>query len=233
MKETQEKEIKKDNRGGKREGAGRKKSENSKDIKSRYWQVVLYPENMIDNWEDELIKLGLPIAYCLHTDSTSEKPHIHMIGAWENNTTYKSAFEFFERLNKENQKAFNKIEKCFNIENAYNYLIHDTDDCRKKGKYQYKKEDRKCINNFDIHFYAQKSVEQEEEQINEICDVIITEVYTNFIDLYMHIKSNYDKDYLTTLRKHSGFFERLTKGNYHKEIEEEMIKHRMGYYTKE
>ena len=229
MKETQEKSIKKDNRGGKREGAGRKKSELSKNIKSRYWQVVLYPENLIDNWEDELIKLGLPIAYCLHTDS--EKPHIHMIGAWENNTTYKSAFEFFERLNKENQKAFNKIEKCFNIENAYNYLIHDTDDCRKKGKYQYKKEDRKCINNFDIHFYAQKSVEQEEEQFDEICDIIISEGFTNFKQLHMYIKSNYDRDYLGVVKKNIYYFTSLTKANYYEEVQEEMLKHRMGYYT--
>ena len=229
MKETQEKSIKKDNRGGKREGAGRKKSELSKNIKSRYWQVVLYPENLIDNWEDELIKTGLPIAYCLHTDS--EKPHIHMIGAWENNTTYKSAFEFFERLNKENQKAFNKIEKCFNIENAYNYLIHDTDDCRKKGKYQYKKEDRKCINNFDIHFYAQKSVEQEEEQFDEICDIIISEGFTNFKQLHMYIKSNYDRDYLGVVKKNIYYFTSLTKANYYEEVQEEMLKHRMGYYT--
>ena len=229
MKETQEKSIKKDNRGGKREGAGRKKSELSKNIKSRYWQVVLYPENLIDDWEDELIKTGLPIAYCLHTDS--EKPHIHMIGAWDNNTTYKSAFQFFERLNKENQKAFNKIEKCFNIENAYNYLIHDTDDCRKKGKYQYKKEDRKCINNFDIHFYAQKSVEQEEEQFDEICDIIISEGFTNFKQLHMYIKSNYDRDYLGVVKKNIYYFTSLTKANYYEEVQEEMLKHRMGYYT--
>ena len=37
----------------------------------------------------------------------------------------------------------------------YNYLIHDTDSCRKQGKYLYKVEDRICGNGFDIGLYEQ------------------------------------------------------------------------------
>ena len=192
-----------------------------KSIKSRYWTIILYPENLIENWEDKLFEIGLPMCYCLHNKTKvgdeDRKDHIHLIVACQNTTTYNHIMNMFKCLNKsDKEKAFNTVQVVYSMENAYNYLIHNTDDCRKKGKELYDKKDRICINNFDIGAYVQKSIQEEKAQIKEICNIIISNQLTNFIDLYMYIFSNFDDDYLEVLRKNSGFFERLTKGNYQK-----------------
>lgn len=193
----------------------------TKKLKSKYWTIILYPENLVENWKDKLSEIGLPMCYCLHNKTKvgdeDRKEHIHLIVACPNTTTYNHIMNMFKCLNKsEEQKAFNTIQIVYSMENTYNYLIHDTDDCKKKGKELYDKKDRICVNNFDIGAYVQKSLDEQEEQINEIADIVITEGFTNFIDLYMYVKTNFEKDYLIVLRKNSGFFERLTKGNYQK-----------------
>ena len=227
MEETKEKSIKKDNRGGKREGSGRKKSEFPKDTKSRYWTIILYPENLIEDWKDKLYEIGLPMCYCLHNKTKvgdeDRKEHIHLIVAYPNSTTYNHIMNMFKVLNKsDKEKAFNTVQVVYSMENTYNYLIHDTDDCRKKGKEPYDKKDRKCINNFDIGVYVQKSIQEEKAQRKEIFNIIKLNRFTNYFDLAMYIEENYDDDYLDVLFKYSGNFERLTRGLYHKEVQEEM-----------
>lgn len=203
-----------------------------KNVKSRYWTIILYPENLIDNWKDKLYEIGLPMCYCLHNKTKvgdeDRKEHIHLIVACPNTTTYNHIMNMFKCLNKsDKEKAFNTVQIVYSMENTYNYLIHDTDDCRKKGKEPYDKKDRICINNFDIGAYVQKSIKEEKEQIKEICNIIASNKFTNFFDLHMYVLTNYDDDYFDVLIKHSGYFERLTKGIYQKEVREE-YKLRMG-----
>lgn len=192
-----------------------------KKLKSKYWTIVLYPENLIDDWKDKLIEIGLPMAYCLHNrtkvGTEDRKEHIHLIIACSNTTTYNHIMNMFSCINKsDTEKAFNTIQIVYNMDSAYKYLIHDTDDCRKKGKELYDKSERICINNFDIGAYVQKSIDEQEDMIEEIADIICTECISNFIDLRMYVKSNFDKEYLRILRKNNGYFERLTRGNYQK-----------------
>ena len=113
--------------------------------KAKYWNGVLYPENMIDDWEEVISdKLQVPYAYCIHDkdvnkDGSSRKVHIHIMIVFPNTTTYNHAFEVLNGLSKEGVKALNKIERAINVRYSYNYLIHDTDTCRKQKKYLYDK----------------------------------------------------------------------------------------------
>ena len=72
--------------------------------KARFWCGVLYPENMVDNWEEEIGDiLQLPYAYCLHNQdndikSEHRKDHVHIIVAFTNTTTYKHAMTVFSQL---------------------------------------------------------------------------------------------------------------------------------------
>ena len=246
--ETLENQGKKDNRGGARKGAGRPKKteENQNNQKNnqkteenqnqkvvveyvsnysaKYWGAVLYPENLREDWEEELVKIGLPFAYCTHNrtkvNGEDRKEHIHILTAFNNTTTYKNVLRMFKRLDKAdngNKTACNKVEGIFSMENAYNYLIHDTADCRAKGKELYDKSERKLVNNFDIGAYIQVSIEEQEQMIDELADALILNHFTNFIDFYAFVCREYEnKEYKRLVRKNSGFFERLTKGNYQK-----------------
>ena len=67
-------------------------------------------------------------------------------------------------LSAEGKKAINKCEAVVGIRNVYDYLIHDTEDCRKKGKEQYDPSERITGNNFDIGAYEQLGTAEKNER---------------------------------------------------------------------
>lgn len=190
--------------------------------KARYWVGVLYQENMVEAWQKRIGDiLQLPYAYCCHTqdmDKHSEhiKDHLHLIVAFPNTTTYKHAMSIFELLSKQGERALNKIENVRGIRHVYDYLIHDTEDCKKQGKYLYSKDERITGNNFDINTYEQLSTTDKRNISKELGNLIINNGITNFADFYYYVLNNCDDSYFEVMENKSAHFERLTRGNYHK-----------------
>lgn len=194
--------------------------------KARFWWAVLYPENMRPDWKDKLGDIVQhPYAYCVHSkdkDSQSEhrKDHVHLILAFPNTTTYKHAMNVFDLLSEEDKKAVNKCEAVINIRNTYNYLIHDTDTCRKAKKELYDAEDRITGNNFDIGAYEQLGVAERNEICRELASIIVSNGFTNFTDFYAFVMAQYeDTHYFDIVMTHTNFFSCLCKGNFHKRQE--------------
>ena len=71
----------------------------NKNVKKRYWAMVLYPESAPINWLEILQNTGLPCAISplhdkdINADNTPKKPHFHIILCYENPTTYKNVKE--------------------------------------------------------------------------------------------------------------------------------------------
>ena len=194
--------------------------------KARTWWAVLYPENMIENWQEVIgDKLQLPYAYTLHcrdVDSKSEhrKDHVHVIIVFSNTTTYKHAMEVFEQLSAPGQKAVNTCEAVISIRSAYDYLIHDTETCRKAGKEQYGKEERITGNNFDIGAFEQLSVAERDAICKELSEAIREYRFTNFMDFYDYVMTEHCDDtyYFEVLQARSSFFNYLIKGNFNRMV---------------
>lgn len=191
--------------------------------KARFWTAVLYPENMKEDWQDTVgDTVQHPYAYCVHTqdkDTKSEhrKDHVHMILAFPNTTTYKHAMNVFDLLSAEGKKALNTCEAVIGIRNVYDYLIHDTDDCRKKGKELYPPEARISGNNFDIGAYEQLGTAEKNAMFLEMGEAIRDHGFTNYMDFYEFVVDTYeDMNYIEVMRSYSSHFERLTRGNHHK-----------------
>lgn len=188
--------------------------------KARYWWGVLYPENMLDKWEEKIADtLQLPFAYAFHTadvDSKSEhrKDHIHLIVAFNNTTTYKHAMSIFDLLSADGKKALNKIEACVNIRHCYDYLIHDTDSCRKDGKHLYRLDERITGNLFDIGAYEQVGAAQKTAMLRELCDYIVEFRIQNMTDFYIAATQNFDDEYFEVIKTYNAMLERMTRGNY-------------------
>ena len=192
---------------------------------ARFWTAVLYPENMLEDWETDIGDIvQLPYAYCVHdtdTDTQSEhrKDHVHIILAFPNTTTFNHAKSVFDLLSAPGKVALNTIQRCINIRASYNYLIHDTETCRKKCKYLYDSSCRITGNNFDIGAYEQLDLNIKNEMLKELCDMIIREGFINFGDFYMHVVTNLeDFNYFDLLKTYSGLLERLTKSNFQKMV---------------
>lgn len=194
----------------------------AKNSKARFWTGVLYPENMVESWESDIGDLlELPYAYCIHTadvDSKSEhrKDHVHLVVAFTNTTTYNHALSVFKKLG---ERAVNIVKPVISIRHVYDYLIHDTEDSRKKGKYLYPKEARITGNGFDIGSYEQISASEKREVIMQMCSHIWKKKFANFADFF-HYEMTNAGDNLGTVSEalitHSGLFERLTRGVYQK-----------------
>lgn len=197
---------------------------NKKQEKARYWTAVLYPENMKPDWEDSVGDiLQYPYAYCKHNldkDSTSEhrKDHVHFILAFPNTTTYNHVMKVFNKLSAEGKSALNKVEVVGNIRNVYEYLIHNTEDSKKKGKYQYPPSCRITGNNFDIGNYEQLTTADKFRMSKEICDFICKENILNFADFYQCVMNNFGEEYFELIQVNSGFYSRLIDGNWQKMV---------------
>lgn len=209
--------------------------------KSKYWVGVLYPENMIDNWQSLIGDIvELPYAYCIHDkdldkDSDERKVHVHLMLVYPNTTTYKHMMNVFDLLSASGKKCLSSCKACVSVRGSYNYLIHDTETARKDGKYQYDKSLRITGNNFDIGSYEQISISEKNEKCRELCTLIIDEKFTNFTDFYAYVLLNFDDvTYFELLKTYSGLFERLTRGNFQKYvIKKKDKKSKMNYLTGE
>lgn len=116
---------------------------NAGETKVKLWEGICYPENMRDDWQDEIDDiLQVPFAYAVHDidhdqKSKQRKTHAHVIVVWGGNTTRKAIINVLNRLSADGKKCCSSAEPINNIRHAYDYLIHDTASCRKKGKELY------------------------------------------------------------------------------------------------
>lgn len=205
--------------------------------KARYWVAIMYPENMVDDWEDKISNLlQVPFAYCIHdkdvcSDGSIRKAHVHIMIVWGNTTTKKSALLCFKRLEKEGCIAIpnDKIEIVQNVRFMFNYLIHDTEDCKKKNKFLYPAAERITGNGFDIGCFEQLSIVDQDRMLDDLERIIIEKYFTNYGAFYRFVKydSSFDREYSVIARKYHGFLEALCRGQYL----EERAKKEERYYT--
>lgn len=189
---------------------------------SKYWLCVTYPENMVDGWKEKAGDiLQLPYAYAEHPGSdngqSKGKDHVHWIVVWPNTTTKAHAMHVFAALSAEGKKCFNTIQAAVDVGAAYNYLIHDTESCRKLGKELYSANIRIEGNNFDIHHYRQLDAAQKADMVTALTKMILDEGIPDFASLSDRVLYAEDFDavaYFEILVERSAFFERVTRGVY-------------------
>lgn len=203
--------------------------------KSRYWVAVGYPENFRDDWQDEISNLlQLPFAYCIHDkdlqkDGTPRKAHVHIMLMFAGPTTEKSALSVFKNLEKptpnmikvgeapvQHVSAFpnDHIERIVNVRQKYEYLIHNTDDCKRKKKHLYDAYERITGNNFDIGSYEQVSLSDKLKMKSELTTLIWEKDFINYMDFMRYVQTKMSMDYFEIASSCSGYFSACTKGAY-------------------
>lgn len=193
--------------------------------KNRYWTAICYPENMRRDWQENVEGLlQVPFAYCVHDkgleleSGEERKVHVHVVLVFNAPTTQSHAYEIFDRLSAPRKTCLPFCEPVYNIDRMYKYLIHDTEDARKKGKYQFDRSERHEGNCFDIGAYIQVSKAEKDQAFDDLTDLILKRRLTNFADfvavVYTEFSEKHDL-YRDIVRGWSGYFERLIKGQYH------------------
>ena len=207
--------------------------------KSRYWEGILYPESMIDGWQDIIgTELEFPFCYCIHNKDVTKsdkirKEHVHVLLAYPSPTTAKQILKLFNRLTAPGrEQCCPKVQDKYNIRSAYDYLIHDTEEAKKAGKFQYNISDRIEGNNFDIGMYEQLSLSEKDDMCDELCKYIIEKKITNYAEFYIMVAEEFDKSYLRIIKGYSGHLERLIRGVYlrrKQELENEKLENIKSY----
>lgn len=205
--------------------------------KNRQWCAILYNENMKPDWKDQIENLvQLPFAYCVHDkglqleDGDHRKIHTHLILVWPAPTTFKHAAEVFDRLSAEGKRCFSTIEPVYNARRMYDYLIHDTEDCRKKRKYAFSPSERVTGNLYDIGAYSQVSMTEKNDAFDKLTDMILAYEIQNYADLILRTREQFSEEWelmRDVIRGYSGYFDRLIRGVYLKgaaEMQENMRK---------
>lgn len=192
------------------------------DTKARYWVAVMYPENMIDDWQDVIAeKLQRPFAYCIHnkcvdSEGNHRKDHVHIMLVYGAPTTYKNAMSVFKVLEKPGCVALNKCERVIGVRYMYNYLIHDTEESRKKKKHRYPSSERIEGNGFDIGCYEQISMHDKATIKKSIRAVIAEQNIFNFYDLDEYVASQMSDEAYDVFTSNQGYFANLVRGYYNK-----------------
>ena len=123
-----------------------------KNIKTRHWAFVVYPESLPDNWLDYIVSTGIQACISpLHDkdfNPTGEpkKPHYHVIISYSGPTTYKNVCNIFtEPLRATIPQPLQSIN------GYYRYLTHKDN----PEKFQYNDLEIVTLNGFDIKDFAE------------------------------------------------------------------------------
>lgn len=192
--------------------------------KARYWMAILYPENMVDNWQDSISSLlQVPYCYIIHDkdlcrDGEQRKVHVHIMIALANTTTYGAALSIFKTLQAPDRPSpipNDEIRQVRFVRNVYDYFIHNTEESRKLNKHLYQASDRHCGNGFDIGSYEQLGQAEKDQMLLSITDFIFDHNIENFADLVYHVRNSFDDEYFSIVKSNANYFQALTRGVFH------------------
>lgn len=197
---------------------------------TRKWMAILYPENMIPNWENVIDDiLQIPLCYCVHdkddhidtkTGEVIAKTHLHVFLVYPNTTTRRNIIKLCNKLSADGKVCCSTAEEIVNSQKAFDYLIHNTEKARKEGKYQYPPEKRICCNNFDIHFVAQEDEYEKNLKTMQLSEIILQKKITNYVDFLNYVINSYDESYFRLQSSKHNYFDTIIKGNYKKYAKE-------------
>lgn len=152
--------------------------EKKKDLRSRTWTLVVYPDSAPENWRDILDSTHIAwVESPLHDkdvnpDGTPKKPHWHIILMFGTMKSYSQVKEVADLL-------YAPIpQKVQSIKGAVRYLVH-TDN---PEKFQYKREDIKCHGGAEIDQYFQLSSSSRLQILKEMITFIKDSQLENLMD---------------------------------------------------
>ena len=166
-----------------------KQAKKKKDVRTRVWTFILYPESAPENWIDILIDMHLEFVVSpLHDqdrDATGElkKPHWHVMLMFAGVKSYEQVKEITEKVNG------TIPERCHNAKAMVRYMAHiDNPD-----KAQYKIEDIRAYGGVDLQELLRPTSSERYSMIKEMIDFVRQENIIELQDLIDYaIQERYD-----------------------------------------
>lgn len=182
--------------------------------KVRYWTMVLYPESAPENWLEYLQETGLYIAISplhdkdLNADGECKKPHYHILLIFNGPTSFNVVNRLCEELNQPIPK------RVLSVIGMYRYFTHKDN----PEKYQYKEEDIKTLNGFDIKDMSALTTTQTNAIRKDLVKIINEYNFTEYSLLINYLISAELNDYFMVASTNTIFLDKYltSKRNYQK-----------------
>ncbi len=173
-------------------------------MKSRYWSFIVYPESVLNDWEEVLCKLGCVFAVSplhdrdINANGEVKKPHYHVLVQFDGPTTYKNVKESICDV-----VGGTIPQRTISLRGYYRYLCH----LDNPEKAQYDINDIKCYGGFKMDLTT--------SEINIIKSNILEDIkkhgFIEYVDLCDYYKDIGDFDYFEIVCNNTFFFSSYLK----------------------
>lgn len=202
-----------------------------KEDKYRDWIFILYPESMVDDWQERIGSiLQVPLCYIIHdkddfkieTNEEERKVHVHLWVHWKNTVWNGAIMKVINKfLSKDGCKACSTADPVFNDEVAWLYLIHkDSKSMKQSWKHQYDDSERILLNNFDIGSYIDVSSKEIQFLKSKIVHFIIDNGYFDINDAFLGCEDAFGSSSheMYVFNNFNSYFDKICCSNYKKMI---------------
>lgn len=187
--------------------------QNEKDIRSRNWSWIVYPESAPSDWKEQLDNTGEKwIESPLHDKDINEldgeikKAHWHIIISSVNKKSYKQALKISEMLNSPAPKVVK------NLQGAVQYLWHRNN----PEKYQYDKSEVVAHNGFKYRQYLTDIGVDTDTVLKDIVSWISETGCSEYADLVNYAVIEKFDEWFPTVRSQTIFLTAYLRSNRHK-----------------
>lgn len=185
-----------------------------KNVKKRYWAMIVYPDSAPADWRGILQSTGIQCAISplhdkdVNPDNTPKKPHYHVILAYEGPTTYNNVNSLCEALN---QPIPQPLEQ---LRGYYRYLTHKDN----PEKYQYKEDLITTINGFDVANYLDLTQSQVNSILKLIQQLITDNNILEYSGLMILLRDFENPDFWDVAMKHTIFLNTFITSYRHSQL---------------
>lgn len=201
-------------------------SKYDKTDKYRQWMFILYPDSMVDNWQDIIADvLQVPCCYIIHDKDNylleenehERKIHVHLWVVWNNTVWYGAIQKIINKFlakkvldpdgNVVDGNCCNTADPIWNCEKAFLYLCHkDPKSLKLDYKYKYDDRERHLLNNFDIGALIELS-KDEILHIKSVLTHVVNDYHImNILDLFFYIEQEKDEFYMYVFQNYNQYF---------------------------
>lgn len=198
-------------------------SEKRKDVRSKNWTFLVYPESVDKNWREIISKNFIEWAESPihnmdkwteedekenpeHKANTPKKEHIHIVVCWTSNKSREQMEEFV------NLFGGVKPQEVRNLKGLLRYFIH----LDNPEKAQYSKEDIKAYNGFDVEKYFSLLGKDRHIVLGDMITYIVENHITSFSDFAFYCKSERQNDWFPMFCDSSFLIKEMIKSEYFK-----------------
>lgn len=203
-------------------------------MRSRTWCVILYPDDLPDDWREQLQLLGIQAVISplhdqdLKADGTLKKAHYHVIllfGSKKSASQLREMFGGMYGMTVPDEKGIRSLVGVANISNecivhdrkaAMRYLCH----LDNPEKAQYDPKDLIGLNGADVSALLVRSMQESQEVLQEILQFIEDNDIREFYQLALYAKAQ-PEWFLTITTKSTMFFNAYLKSRRHYRREHE------------